>query len=170
LAAGPHAVFFQGILDKINTTDWSWRKDFLIRRRRFGKKIYVTMGQQLKKLYIGEFNKMKCTPAEQKYFVALTYATAHGQWETKMVFAEPWRFKLKVFPNWIDKVRKRDALLEQRLQEIHNYVTRNGFKGKIRKLIDGGDRWNRHLKATRRERASRKRAWLRLLATMPIDH
>src|SRR5882757_7565214 len=40
VTADKHKAFFQGILDKINTYDWSYRKDFWIRRRRYARKQY----------------------------------------------------------------------------------------------------------------------------------
>jgi len=47
VAKSKHAEFFQNILNKINTYDWSYRKNFKIRKRKMGRKIYVVKTQKL---------------------------------------------------------------------------------------------------------------------------
>src|SRR5688572_12105392 len=51
------ADFFKGILVKINTYDWSSRKDFKIKKRKRGRKTHVIKSQKL--LEPGEFHFQK---------------------------------------------------------------------------------------------------------------
>jgi hypothetical protein len=63
----------------------------------------------------------------------------------RYVFSEPWRFVLRVRPNIIDQVKKRDALIEKELQEIWNYLRRNRYCRRLDKLRYGSDRyWRDH--------------------------
>ncbi len=47
VARSDDALFFQKLLDKINTIEYSSRKDFKVKRRRLGKKIYIESEQRL---------------------------------------------------------------------------------------------------------------------------
>jgi len=137
VARSKHALFFENILNKINTYDWSYRKDFKIKKRRFGRKQYVVKRQSLLRPYEWQFIQMQFTDAEKQFF--------HEVWETDLrrqpvkryEFNEPWRFVLRIRPNIIDKVKKRDAQLEKRIQEIDNYIEGNAYNGRIDKLLRG---------------------------------
>jgi hypothetical protein len=141
VAESKYAAFFEGILQKINTKDWSSRKDFLVRRRKFGRKIYVLKPQYLKKLDLWEWRKAAFNEAEQQFFECVFSIDKSGYIIQQYVFAEPWRFVLKTSPNIIDKVRTRDVVIEQRLKEIDNYLTRNDYKKRMCKIAYGGNKW-----------------------------
>jgi hypothetical protein len=151
VAESKYAAFFEGILQKINTKDWSWRKDFLVKRTRFGKKTYVVKGQCLKKLDLWEWRKAAFNEAEQQFFECVFSSDKSGYVKQQYVFTEPWRFVLKISPNIIDKVRIRDVVIEQRLKEIDNYLTRGDYNGRIQKIVYGGNGWNRHTKKMQRK-------------------
>jgi hypothetical protein len=141
VARSQYADFFQGILDKINTKDWSHRKDFLVRRRSQGKKIYVVKSQKLLEPYAVDFLKMGFSEVEEKFF--------HEEWKLDwgrcyrkhFVFNEPWRFVLRVRPNMIVKVRIRDEAMEARLKAIDNYLERNGLEWTQIRLLRGNCKW-----------------------------
>lgn len=65
---GKEAKFFQGILDRINTTEYSSRRDFKKKRRRFGGKVYEVRSQELERLWTGSFKAKKFTEQEASYF------------------------------------------------------------------------------------------------------
>ena len=135
------AQFFENILEKINTTSWSYRKDFLVKKRKFGRKILVVKEQFLSKPYAWQFKKLNFTDVEKKFF--------HEEWEKGLkhtpdkfyVFKEPWRFVLKVQPNIIDKVRVMDELLERRIKEIDSYLEKNNYRIHLLKILYGNVRW-----------------------------
>ena len=59
----------------------------------------------------------------------------------RYVFREAWRFVLRVRPNVIDKVRKRDSMVESRYQEILDYLDGSCHRRRLNKLLYGGDRY-----------------------------
>lgn len=142
VARSKHADFFQRILNKINTYDWSYRKDFLVRRRRFGRKIYIVKAQNLLKPHEGHFRKLDFNEKEQQLFYT-EFRIERGSKEPvkRYVFIEPWRFVLKVKPNIIDKVRVRDQVLEARMKAIDDYLERNCFEWIQERLLRGNCKW-----------------------------
>jgi len=143
VARSKHADFFQGILKKINTYDWSYRKDFLVRRRRFGKKVYVVKGQKLLEPHEYHFAKLCFNEKEKQMF---REEHRYGYWNRKpgnkvYVFNEPWRFVLVVKPNFITRVRIRDEVIEARLNAIDYYLERNCLEWKQQKILYGNCRW-----------------------------
>jgi hypothetical protein len=137
VARGKQAEFFENILKKINTCDWSYRKDFKVRKRRYGRYKYGVREQALLKPYACEFEELGFTEAEKQFF--------HEKWEydcrrrlvKRFVFNESWRFVLRIRPNVIDKVRKRDVLSEKRISDIDRYVKWNNYQPRLLKLFNG---------------------------------
>jgi hypothetical protein len=137
VARSKHSEFFENILSKINTYDWSYRKDFRVRKRRYGRHKYGIKQQSLLRPYAFEFNRMGFTEDEKQFF--------HEHWEynckrdliKRYVFKEPWRFVLRVRPNMVDKVRRRDEALEKRIDEIDDYLEWNYHRSRLEKLVYG---------------------------------
>ncbi len=163
VARTDRAEFFNGILDKINTIDRSWRKDFKKKKRYMGRKIYVVKPQYLKKLDLWEWRKAAFNGAEQQFFECVFSIDKRGCVKQQYVFTKPWHFVLKIAPNIIDKVRIRDVEIEQRMQEIDNYITRNDFKGRIQKIVYGGNGWDRHIKKNPKRSGGSKKPVTQLL-------
>lgn len=136
VARGKHAEFFQGILNKINTYDWSHRKDFMIKKRRFGRKKYAVKAQRLLEPDENHFKKIGFTEREQQLFYE-EFRTE--QWHKlpvkRYVFVEPWRFVLRVKPHMIDKVRIKDAELESQIDQLNNYIERNDLRKRMDKIL-----------------------------------
>jgi hypothetical protein len=147
VARSKHAEFFQNILKKINTYDWSYRKDFMIRKRRFGRKKYVVKEQKLLKPWECHFKKLDFNEYERQMFHEEYH---YRQWSKgpikRYVFNEPWRFVLRVRPNMITKVRKTHEVIEARLREIATYLKRDNNRNRQTKLLYGDSRkyyWKR---------------------------
>src|SRR5882724_5665965 len=142
VAKNRDAPFFENILAKINTTDWSHRRDFVVRRRRFGKKIYVVKGQKLLQPREYYFFKLNFSEMEKRLF-DVEYVSEGPRQDPvkKYVFKEPWRFVLRIRPNLISKVRVRDEYLEARLKRIDNYLKRNDYEKRQIKLLRGYGKW-----------------------------
>jgi hypothetical protein len=142
VAKSGQASFFESILAKINTVDWSYRKNFLIRKRKYGRKIYVVKEQKLLKPDEAWFIKIGFSEVEKQFFREEYYFGIRNQIPVKRyVFNEPWRFVLRIRPNIIDKVRVRDEWLEARLKQIDNYLERNAYRGRQAKLLHGSSGW-----------------------------
>ena len=136
VARSKHAAFFEGILKKINTVDWSYRKDFKIKKRMHGRKKYVVKEQKLQSPVSHHFLKLDFNDAEKQFF----YESWQLEWKAlvkRYVFRKPWQFVLRVKPNMIDKVKKIDAGLESQLCFIKNYLERNDYEKKQMRLMHG---------------------------------
>jgi hypothetical protein len=138
--------FYENLLQKINTFQYSPEKSFKRKKRKEGKRIYIEIKQELRIVYPHELPKMKFTERELACF---DYRIIHEINGRKIVsrfayvFREPWRYTLRVRPNMIDKMQVHDAELEQRIKAVRmtlydNYKNR----GRIGKLRDWSyDRW-----------------------------
>ncbi len=137
IAISKYGDFFNGILKKINTYKYSWKKDFTKKKRKKGKKIYVIRNQELFKPGEYEFRKMKFTAIEQSFFTEVWELAWNKQLIKKYAFTQPWRFVLKTKPNMIAKVRIIDPVVESEIKQIDEYLERNDLKGKQAKLLYG---------------------------------
>jgi hypothetical protein len=134
--------FFQGILDKINTVQYSWKKDFKVKQRLRGKKIYVVREQELERLSESCVTRKKFTPEEMQYFeVARVPAGKPGEGRWLYTFQEPWRYRLKIEPNIIKWTKIKDFDLERRVNEIRQYLDRNHLRPRMFKIVRGRYQW-----------------------------
>ena len=140
VARSKDAPFFERLLEKINTTQYHWRKDFKVKKRRHGRKIYVDHSQKLKEFMPYAFDKMKFTDKEKTFF-ELVYVLRYKQPEPVYIFTEPWRYVLRVQPNMITKVRIIDYDLEARREEIDSFLTRNHLHPRLHKIVHGRYKW-----------------------------
>jgi len=133
--------FFENILNKINTYDWSHRKDFRIRKRRFGRKKYEIKEQRLIEPNAEEFKKLDLNEKEKNLFHEEWRYDFAGSIRRYFVFNEPWRFQLRVRPNMITKVRERNETTETRIKAIDNYLVKNDLEWTQLKLTRGSCKW-----------------------------
>jgi len=127
--------FYQNILNKINTVQYSYRKDFKVKKRRFRKRCYVIREQKLEEMTEFYFKKKQFTEEEQALFYQKEeYDCYSKKMVTKYVFTESWRFVLRVQANIITKVRRRDWELERREKEIGDYFEKNDLQRRLNKL------------------------------------
>lgn len=143
VAKSKHAAFYENILVKINTWDWSHHKDFMVKSRRFGKKKYKVKGQKLLQPDLCHFAKLEFTDGEKQFFHPEYFSDKWRDTPTiRLVFNEPWRFVLRVRPNMIDKVRVLDSEIESRMKEIDNYFDRNHYDHVLIRILNGHGRYN----------------------------
>lgn len=143
--------FFENILKKINTTQFSYRKDFRIKKRKGGKKIYVARPQELWQPEIHQFNRLEFTEEEKNWFSEISVMThSKRQMALRYVFKERWRFVLRVDANIVSKTRVRNEEIESRIQIIRNYLERNDLNKRLYHLTDG------HYNRRREDRKSEK--------------
>lgn len=136
VAQSTEGSFFKNILDKINSTQYSHRKDFKVKKQYKGKKRYVSTTQELYQPGKHIFTVMNFSEAEQQFFTEVMRSPT-GRNEPVMVFTQPWRFALRVSPNIIYKTKVRSEAIEKRIAEIDNYLKRNALWGRIRHLLNG---------------------------------
>ncbi|WP_143019643.1 hypothetical protein [Niabella drilacis] len=135
VATGKQAVFFEQLLKKINTTDYSWRKDFTIKKRKRGRKVYLAKEQHLQAP--GERNfKKHFSPQEQLFFYE-QWRTQYGYRSKHFVFSEPWRFTLTVQPHMISKKRIIDPELSSLIKQTEQYLEKNCYNRRLAKLRAG---------------------------------
>jgi hypothetical protein len=149
VARSADALFFQELLDKINCTQWSIRKDFKVKRKQKGKKVFVARMQLLPTIELYQLRKIKLTEKERTYFnYQLIYHPNSKTWRNVLVFNESWRYVLKIAPNMITQLRIINPALIKEEQEINNYLEKNGLKYKMNKIIDGyvnhNSRWKKY--------------------------
>ncbi|SRR5260221_1517640 len=142
VASTKEAAFFQGILDKINKRQWSYRKDFKKKARKFGKKIYKVREQQLNDVFEHDLAK-KFNEKERPYFYEQLIHSKFSKKSHKVNrFSEAWRFVLKVQPYMITKVRTKDLDLEKQKAEVDKFF-RYERRERLWKLIDATYSWHR---------------------------
>lgn len=146
VARGKQALFFQGILDKINTVQYFHRKDFKVKKRQKGKKVMVVKEQDVRTFYRDEFNKLKLTRDELSYFEERMVPTRWKGEVPQMVFTEPWRFVLRIRPHLLTHVRKANPELDSQIQEIENYMDKHYLRPRMRWLTQSRhSSWNKKL-------------------------
>ena len=143
VARSKQASFFEGILQKINKIEYSSRKDFKVKKRKGGKKIYILRDQQLLQPDECHFRKMKFNDIEAQFF-EIRYVKEKWMKQPKkiFVFVEPWRFVLRVRPNIITKTRARDEEIEKRLQKIEAFFERSFLLPKLHRMVYGYYKWS----------------------------
>lgn len=137
VANSKQAAFFESILKKINTVYYSWKKDFTVKRKKFGRKIYVVRPQGLLEPDERHFNNLSFTEAEKQMFYAYFCTDNNGRLYLRYAFVEPWRFVLVIKPNIIYRVKKLDAAINKRIEEIDNYLKRNDYQKRQQKIVHG---------------------------------
>ncbi|NDV95530.1 hypothetical protein D0T84_11500 [Dysgonomonas sp. 521] len=130
------AEFFRQILEKINVIQYSPYKSFKkIRRRKRGKWKYKKMYEQkLRDLSESEFQN-NLNPDEQIYFHPVAHYDGNRRiWETLYRFIEPGIFVLRIRPNMLTKVQKRNWEAESRYKEIDDLINKNRYYNRLDKL------------------------------------
>lgn len=165
VARGKHSLFFQGILDKINTADYFHRKDFKVKKRSRGRKIYVLKPQHLQEMRLHEFKKKQFTDREKVYFEQREVMCKNGKDSyIKMVFKEPWRFVLQISPYMLTHRRKEDPDLASQIDQLRNYINRNMMRNRMRWLTQSRHSgWRKWLSVEKARYKYPKRTLLQLL-------
>lgn len=143
VAESVHADFFQNILEKIGTVNFSNRKDFKMRKKRVKKWGFEAKKQELLKPDACHFKKMNFTEKELAFFEEKIILNKHRLWVKVYEFKEPWRFVLKIKPNMITRTRVRNVEMESKRAELDNYFERNHLELKLDKLYGRSYKYRR---------------------------
>ena len=118
------AIFYQNILDKINTTEYCKRKDFK-KKPKFSRKRknWELIEQTVMAPEHKDFVKMNFSEKEKALFEEkFIKHKLKNELIKVFVFKEQWRFVLRVRQNIITKVKAVDAELKKRENEIWDYL------------------------------------------------
>lgn len=155
VAGSKQADFYQDLLKKINTVDYSHNKGFTKKKRRKGKKIYEVRPQYLREFYTWEWVHSKCklTDAEKAYFSIKEYwCNQQKMVILKYVFTEPWRYVLQVRPNMVTHTKMVDEVLESAIQQLENQIEKKHLRPVMDRLVHGACYWPRRNMPNERER------------------
>lgn len=134
VACSAGAAFYQGILDKINTTLFQPDRFFLKKVRKNGKK-KIPIPQYLLEPDTQRFLKLAFTEKEASLFYLSIPSNPRRRWSQEVwKFKEPWRFRLKIRPNFITEQRVEDTAVEQRLQQIRQIQADPKIFGRMENL------------------------------------
>ena len=135
-----NAAFYETLLEKINTVQYSKDKAFKIKKRRRRKRVYETSKQLLRTFDTWDWNSRWCKLTEEErllFYREETWLPQHRITVVKYVYAEPWRFVLQVRPHMITKVKMVDCDLEGQIERLKNYIEKNHLWHKIYKMTTG---------------------------------
>lgn len=140
------AAFYQGILDEINEVQYHYDQSFKRPKRKGIWHKYIF--KELPKLHAisnWHVNRSNLNEEQLACFIRVEYWNQiYYRWEHYYKFANPDLFELAVVPHMIDSVKTGDALLEQRLAWIDDYINNNNLQCRLQKLHKGG--WNNRWK------------------------
>ena len=120
--------FYENLLQKINTFQYSSTKIFKKKAKRKGKKVLVDIEQKLNVIYPHELKKLKLDERQLNCFdykIVLEVLGKTIREKHFYEFKEPWRYVLRIRPNMIDKVKAFDSELEQRIAELDTILYEN---------------------------------------------
>ncbi len=142
------AVFYENLLQKINTFQYADTKDFKKKVKRFGRKVQEDRKQEIKEIKHYELLSMNFTEREFALFDLKNRPVREGKKiknEWYYEFKEPWRYVLRIRPNIIDKIKAKDVELERRIAALCAIIYDNHKNnGRLTTLKDWGyqGRWN----------------------------
>lgn len=139
--------FYQILLEKINTWQYSSEKSFKKRKKKKRKHVFVEKLQTVKEFSESEWrsSKLGLTEKEKMHFYKRErWCPNCKRYKIHYVFNEPWRYVFRVKPNMITHTKMVDADLESEIQVLDNYITNLNLRYKINKLVDGFSYRNRY--------------------------
>ncbi|WP_346316671.1 hypothetical protein [Chitinophaga sp. YIM B06452] len=134
VAASAKVAFYQGILDKINVTEYHHDRKFMVTKRVKGRKVKVVKELRLPELWTWHWDQCRFSEKEQKEFDLEQRFETNGRLCYKYVFRDKWRFVPKVMPNMITQVRLQSIELERREAWIENHFRYNDSRNTLRRL------------------------------------
>jgi hypothetical protein len=141
VAISRQAAFYQELLKKINTVEYSNDKKFRIKKRKWKrKKVWVDKPQYLREFDERSFFSRDCKLTEQEkrlfHREERTYKCTKAV-SIHYVFTERWRFILKVMPRIITHIKMVDGTLDGQIQRLDNRITTHHLRHKLWKEING---------------------------------
>lgn len=141
VATSRQAAFYQELLNKINTVEYSNDKKFRIKKRKWKrKKVWVDKPQYLREFSERCFFSRDCKLTEQEKRLFHREERMHKhtkELSIYYVFSERWRFILKVKPRIITHIKMVDGTLDGEIQRLENRIITHHLHHKMWKELDG---------------------------------
>lgn len=141
VATSRQAAFYQELLNKINTVEYSNDKKFRIKKRKWRrKKVWVDKPQYLREFDERYFFSRDCKLTEQEKRLFHREERTHKHTKEVSiyyVFSERWRFILKVKPRIITHIKMVDGTLDGEIQRLENRIITHHLQHKLRKEMYG---------------------------------
>ncbi|NLR61838.1 hypothetical protein HGH93_27325 [Chitinophaga polysaccharea] len=139
------ADFYRQLLQKINTFEYSHRRDFKVKKRSHGRKKLVEKPQALLHPDAAHFKRLQFSDKEAACFEERFVFIGRCKEPVKRyVFKEPWRFVLRVRPNMITQTRMIIPELLSQMDQLDNYIKRRQLQHRIFKLTRSKSFGKRH--------------------------
>ncbi len=142
----PRKDFYEALLPKINTVEYHRDRSFKRKKRRKQRYVYQVKVQMLRELshHSWDINRINLTEEEKVCFTRVeTFDVKTYRTEIKYVFAEPWRYVLKVAPHMVTHTKMMDADIERELSYIDDHIDNHNLAPRIDLLTRGrGYHWN----------------------------
>jgi hypothetical protein len=141
----PSKDFYEALLPKINTVEYHPDRSFKRKKRRKQRYVYQVKAQMLRELsqYSWDVNRIKLTEEEMVCFARVeTFDVKTYRNDVKYVFAEPWRFVLKIAPNMVTHIKLMDVDIEKELSYIGSHINNHHLSPRMHRLTNGRNyRW-----------------------------
>ena len=140
VARSNHALFYNNLLEKINTVQHSSEKSFKKKKKKSRKDVCNDRPQFLKEFFEYEWasSKLDLTEKEKAHFHKVERWWPNWKcYRIHYVFDEPWRFVFRVRPNMITHTKMVDADLESEIANLSNYLTKNFLRYSMLKIVHG---------------------------------
>jgi hypothetical protein len=122
VAKSDRAVFYQEILDKINSGQRHYDQSFKQPKRNKHRHPYnYTKLPELRTIsrYDWTYNKLELSEEQREYFRRVEFWNEQWyRWDYKYTFSKPELFEIAVLPYIVDKIKLGDALLEQEINYL----------------------------------------------------
>jgi len=141
---GVKADFYEAVLAKINTVVHHHDKMFKRKKRRKWRYGYEVEQQSLREFdtYSWNANRVGLTEEEKACFIRIEIFDVRTRCvDVKYVFAEPWRYVLKIKPHIVTHIRLIDVDIERELAYIEGYIANHMLSPRIN-LLTRGKRYN----------------------------
>jgi len=141
----PRKDFYEALLPKINTVEYHQHRSFKRKKRRKQRYVYQVKAQMLRELsqQSWDINRMNLTEEERVCFTHVeTFDVKTYRTDVKYVFAEPWRYVLKIAPHIVTHTKLMDGDIERELSYIDDHINNNHLWPRINLLTRGRSyRW-----------------------------
>ncbi len=134
------ATFYQELLTKINTVTYHNDKSFKQRKRRKKRYHYQDKPQLVREFseYSWNINRVDLSEQEKACFTCVeTFDVKTKRKDVRYMFAEQWRYVLKVMPFMVTHRKLIDADLERELKQIDDHITNHHLAPRINLLTRG---------------------------------
>ncbi|SHG61356.1 hypothetical protein SAMN05444671_0968 [Flavobacterium sp. CF108] len=145
IARSNESSFYRGLLEKINTWQFSSEKSFKRKKKRKRRNVYVEKIQTVKEFSEWEWrsSKLELTEKEKAHFYKRErWCSNFKRHRIHYMFNESWRYVLRISPYMITHTKMVDSDLESEIQLLDNYITNLNLRNKINKLVDGYSRYS----------------------------